>query len=292
MSPPEGQDLLTKRVLVGLSHAVERFALGADPREPLVVIALFQRLSYFEREAATYRDIAARGAVTVVGLVEDFPPGSPAGVHHRLLAEDDSLAREWSVAVLGPRGGASLVAIDQESVAPDAPSFEHGRQFRARWSFRRQDACRHVLRLRTELRLPADVAAEVDDVLRAVASAPEPSGQSWWEAPLRSLAADMERAERGRGRTQRARGIREAMIRPRRAGYPRPMSTDSELPDTAMATGNDYQPGVPPGPIDPEERAVLDHLKDSGGEDVVGVADEDRLEYADAVADETLEDDR
>jgi hypothetical protein len=70
------------------------------------------------------------------------------------------------------------------------------------------------------------------------------------------------------------------------------MSTDPELPDTAMATGNDYQPGVPPGPIDPEERAVLDHLKNSGGEDVVGVADEDRLEYADAVADETLEDDR
>jgi len=70
------------------------------------------------------------------------------------------------------------------------------------------------------------------------------------------------------------------------------MSTDSDLPDSAMATGNDYQPGVPPGPIDPEERVVLDNLKNSDGEDVVGVADEDRIEYADAVADETLEDDR
>jgi hypothetical protein len=68
------------------------------------------------------------------------------------------------------------------------------------------------------------------------------------------------------------------------------MSTDSELPDTAMATGNDYQPGVPAGPIDPEERAVLDYLKDPEGPDVVGVADVDRPEYADAVADETIED--
>src|SRR3954451_7012282 len=48
------------------------------------------------------------------------------------------------------------------------------------------------------------------------------------------------------------------------------MSTDSELPDTAMATGNDYQPCVPAGPIDPEERAVLDYLKDPEGPDVVG----------------------
>lgn len=68
--------------------------------------------------------------------------------------------------------------------------------------------------------------------------------------------------------------------------------TEPELPDTAMATGNDYQPGVPAGPLDPEKRAVLDHLKNADGEDVVGVADVDRIEYADAVADETVENPR
>jgi hypothetical protein len=67
------------QVLIGLSHAVERFALAADPRHPLVVIALFQRSSYFEREVAVYRDIGARGAVTIVGLVEDFPLRTPPG---------------------------------------------------------------------------------------------------------------------------------------------------------------------------------------------------------------------
>ncbi len=68
--------------------------------------------------------------------------------------------------------------------------------------------------------------------------------------------------------------------------------TEPELPDTAMATGNDYQPGVPAGPLDPEERAVLDHLENADGDDVVGVADVDRIEYADAVADETVENPR
>ncbi|MCO1653939.1 hypothetical protein [Pseudonocardia humida] len=61
-----------------------------------------------------------------------------------------------------------------------------------------------------------------------------------------------------------------------------------ELPDTAMATGNDYEPGIPPGPLDPEERAVLDELRHADGPDVVAVADEDLPEYADAVSDETI----
>jgi hypothetical protein len=67
------------------------------------------------------------------------------------------------------------------------------------------------------------------------------------------------------------------------------MTDDScpDLPDTAMATGNDYEPGVRPGPLDADERAMLEELKDTGGEDVVGVADEDRPEYARAVEDET-----
>jgi hypothetical protein len=70
---------------------------------------------------------------------------------------------------------------------------------------------------------------------------------------------------------------------------PAAMTTEPELPDTAMASGNDYQAGVSPGPLDPEERAILADLERAGGADVVGVADVDRPEYADAVADETVE---
>ncbi len=196
---------MTKRVLIGLSRAIERFALAADPADPLVVVALFQRSSYFAREAAVYRDIAARGAVTVVGLVEDFPPSPSPGVRFRPIAADDALAREWSVAVLGPHGGASLVAIDQESVDPDAPTLEHGRRFCGRWSFRRADAQEQVLRLRRQLRLPAATEADIEDVLQAVARVPEPPRQSWWEAPLRVLAQDVEQAVRRHDRVRAAR---------------------------------------------------------------------------------------
>ena len=100
----DGETLFGKRVLVEISHAIERFALAAEPQGPMVVIAMFQKLSYFERETSVYRDIAASGAVTLVGLVEDFPPQLPAGVRHTLLEPGDPLAREWSVTVLSPRG--------------------------------------------------------------------------------------------------------------------------------------------------------------------------------------------
>lgn len=155
-------------MLVEISHAIERFALAAPPDEPLIVIAMFQKLSYFEREAAVYREIAGRGAVTVVGLAEDFPPRLPPGVRHCLLGPTDPLAREWSVTVLGPRGGATLVALDQESIDPAARTLAEGRSFRGRWTFRRELAYREVLRLRSELVLPSGLLQEIDHVLAVV----------------------------------------------------------------------------------------------------------------------------
>ncbi|MCX6463471.1 MAG: hypothetical protein NTW05_07745 [Pseudonocardiales bacterium] len=176
-----------KRVLVEISHAIERFALAAEPGTPLLVVAMFQRLSYFEREAQVYRDIAARSTVTLVGLVADFPPQLPAGVRHVLLGEDDELAREWSVTVLGPHGGATLVAVDSETVDPAAHTLEEGRRFHGHWSFRREDAYREALRLRDSLGVSADTRARIDEVLEAVLAVPEPAEQTWWDVPLRFL---------------------------------------------------------------------------------------------------------
>ncbi len=155
-------EVFGKRVLVEISHTIERFALAAPPDEPLIVIALFQKLSYFERETAVYQDIAGRGALTVVGLTEDFPPHLPPGVRHALLGADDPLAREWSVTVLGPRGGATLVALDLETLDAGARTLEEGRLFRGHWSFRRADAYQEVLRLRSTLALPQQVIRHVD----------------------------------------------------------------------------------------------------------------------------------
>jgi GGDEF domain-containing protein len=193
-----GESLFSKRVLIELSHAIEQFALAAEPGSPLLVIAMFQKLSYFEREVAMYREIASRGAVTLIGLVEDMPPQLPAGVRHTLLGAADPLAREWSVTVLGPRGGATLVAYDQERVGPDARTLEEGRSFVGRWSFNREDAYREVLRLRLQLDLSEPTVTEIDQVLRAVLDEPEPRVQRWWTVPLQFLADRMDHAMRER----------------------------------------------------------------------------------------------
>jgi hypothetical protein len=41
----EDEKLFGKKALVEISHAIERFALAAEPGSPLVVIAMFQKLS-------------------------------------------------------------------------------------------------------------------------------------------------------------------------------------------------------------------------------------------------------
>ncbi|GAA1873805.1 hypothetical protein GCM10009836_63530 [Pseudonocardia ailaonensis] len=192
----EAGRLYGKRLLVEISHAIERFAMAGPPGEPLVVIAMFQKWSYFEREVEVYRRIADSGALTIVGLAEDLPPRLPPGVRHALVDAQDPLAREWSVTVLGPHGGATLVARDLERVGSGAPTLEAGRQFRGRWSFRREDAYRQVLRLRSQLRLPHETVAAIDRVLGDVVAVPEPLAQDQWDAPLRFLTERVDQAER------------------------------------------------------------------------------------------------
>ncbi len=188
----DDEKLFGKKTLVEISHAIERFALAAEPGIPLVVIAMFQKLSYFAREVDVYREIAERRAVTVVGLAEDHPPELPPGVRHALVKANHPLAREWSVTVLGPEGGATLVAVDQETLDANAHTIEEGRSFRGRWSFSRADAYAQILRLRAQLQLPVDTADQIDAVLQAVLDRPEPMRQDWWEVPLRFLGDRMD----------------------------------------------------------------------------------------------------
>jgi DICT domain-containing protein/GGDEF domain-containing protein len=172
-SLPDG--VLTKRLLVDVSHAIERYALAAEhASEPTLVIAMFQRLSYFMREVEVYRRIADSGAVTVVGIAEDYPPALPAGISHVLLDPGEPLAHEWSVTVLSPSGGATLVATDLETVTDAAATLEAGRQFDGGWSFLREHAYVEALRLRDEFegRLDPAILHEVEDVLRTTAARP------------------------------------------------------------------------------------------------------------------------
>ncbi|SBT39847.1 DICT sensory domain-containing protein [Micromonospora auratinigra] len=188
---------LTKRGLVAVSHAIERAALVTAEDGPLVVLALFQRLPYFERERAVYERIAGRAAVTVVGMVGATPAELPAGAYPVLLDEAEELAREWSVVALTPRFGATLVAYDRGDVAP-AATLEAGRLFDGHWGFRRDEALHEVIRLRERLaeRLPAVARARLDEVVARVRDIPAGPGESRAEAAIRMLAARGERARR------------------------------------------------------------------------------------------------
>ncbi|GAA3756062.1 DICT sensory domain-containing protein [Micromonospora maritima] len=185
----------TKRSLVAVSHAIERAALAEAEDGPLVVLALFQRLPYFDREREIYRRIAGRAAVTVVGMVGGPPPDLPDGAYGVALDETEDLAREWSVVALTPRFGATLVAYDRGEVAP-APTLEAGRLFDGRWGFRRDEALHEVIRLRERLaeRLPAAARSALDEAVARVREIPAGPGESRAEAALRLLA---RRGDRG-----------------------------------------------------------------------------------------------
>ncbi|WP_308290769.1 DICT sensory domain-containing protein [Micromonospora sp. RL09-050-HVF-A] len=191
-------ELLTKRSLVTVSHAIERSALATAEDGPLVVIALFQRMPYFQRERARYTRIAAGAAVTVVGLVGQTPPELPDGAYPVALEETEELAREWSVVALTPRFGASLVARDRREVVA-ADTLEEGRLFAGRWGFRRDEALHEVIRLRAHLgdRLPPAALTAIDQVLRRVRDLPATPGESRAEAALRLMAERVDRAPRG-----------------------------------------------------------------------------------------------
>lgn len=182
---------LSKTTLVTISHAIERAGLTAAEDGPMLVVALFQRRAYFDREAAVYAELARRATATVVGVVGDPGGPPPPGVQLVQLDEQEALAREWSVIVLTPRFGAVLVARDLEQIDPAARTLESGRLFDSWWRLRRDDALHEALRLRRLLgaRLTRQTAAAFDTVLDRVREVPAAAGESRAEATVRLLVA-------------------------------------------------------------------------------------------------------
>ncbi|MFI7436258.1 DICT sensory domain-containing protein [Micromonospora haikouensis] len=208
-------ELLTKRSLVAVSHAIESAALATAEDGPLVVIALFQRMPYFDRERAVYERIAATAAATVVGVVGQRPEALPAGACGVALDETEDLAREWSVVALTPRFGAVLVAHDRAEVEP-AATLESGRLFDGRWGFRRDEALHEVVRLRDRLadRLPGAVRLAVEETLARVRDLPATPGEARGEAALRLMFSRAERAARAHRPGGRDRGTGATLAEP------------------------------------------------------------------------------
>ena len=189
--------LVTKKTLVAVSHALEQAALAAAEDGPMLVIALFQRLPYFERERQVYERIAGRAAVTVIGLVADGQlPDLPAGTHVVPLDGAEPLAREWTLVVLTPRFGAVLVAHDREQVTASAATLEAGRLFDGWWSVHRDDALHEALRLQGAFadRLSPAVRDAATDVLARVRDVPAGPGESRADAIVGLLVEQAERS--------------------------------------------------------------------------------------------------
>ncbi|MGK5685575.1 DICT sensory domain-containing protein [Actinoplanes sp. URMC 104] len=196
MPPSKSAALLTKSTLVTVSHAIERAALAAAEDGPMAVVALFQRLPYFERERQVYERIARAAAVTVVGLVGDQALDLPAGSHLVALDEQEPYAREWTVVVLTPRFGAVLEARDREEVSGSAATLEAGRLFDGWCSLRRDDALHKLLELQQAFaqRMPPEARAGIDKVLAYVRDVPAGAGESRADAVLDLLVGRTERA--------------------------------------------------------------------------------------------------
>lgn len=190
--------LMTKRSLVTLSHAIERAALAAENDGPVVVMAMFQRLPYFERERLVYGKLGVRADVVVAGFVADHRPGLMAAVHPVLLNPDEPSALEWSVVVLSRSMGAYLVAYDEQRAAADGSTLEGARLFAARWGFRRADAAREVARLQDALsdRIPPGALATIDTALTERADDGRDSVGGRLDPAVRLLADQLETERR------------------------------------------------------------------------------------------------
>ncbi|WP_250004407.1 DICT sensory domain-containing protein [Actinoplanes sp. M2I2] len=206
MSRPPTPKLVTKATLVTVSHAIERAALAAAEDGPMLVVAFFQRLPYFERERQVYERIANSAAITVLGLVADNAPDLPAGTHLVPLGENEAYAREWTVLVLTPRFGAVLEAYDREQVDGSAQTLESGRLFDASWSFRRDDALHKALSVQAAVadRLSPGARDAFAGVLSYVRDVPAGAGETRADAVLDLL---VERTERVGTELARARRL-------------------------------------------------------------------------------------
>jgi len=199
-----------KRALVVLSHAMERAfeqPSGVD-EPPGLVLGLFQRREFFDREAERYAALAAAGHTVIVAF-QGSVDGLPAEVHAVTLDEGDPRATRWVLALVRGAYATALVATDSRDLATGELSLEASRLFNARWTFRRLAA---VSDARAELQslaadLPVAVAAQAAAVLDATEALPSSLVEERLAAAADHLVGSVEAGHR---RTTRLRSELES----------------------------------------------------------------------------------
>lgn len=123
-------ELATKELLLPMSHLLEQRALHIG--EGAVILSAFQHAERFTPVTARRYETLARTASLCAALGVGLPEEPIPGVRGACLADDDPLAGEWSVLVVGPHFAGALVGLD---LGDDGPDLE--RRFRFTTSYDR-----------------------------------------------------------------------------------------------------------------------------------------------------------
>gem|GEM_PF-518857 len=107
----------TKSLLLPMSHHLEHRALRIG--EGAVILSAFQDVKHFTPKTVRRYETLARGASLVAALGVGLGHEPVPGVRGAWIEEDDPLAGEWSVVVLGPHFAGALVAQDLGDSGPD-----------------------------------------------------------------------------------------------------------------------------------------------------------------------------
>lgn len=218
----------SKRLLVALSHSIEKAVMSGPIDHPTVVLAMFQKIAFFDREREVYERMAAAGVQVVVGFAEGEPHKPPDGVHVVTLRHDEPLADEWTVVAVGPHAGAFLVATDQHHFDPGERDYEASRQFAGRWGYSRTQAGTELARLRFALgdRLDPQVRRTIDGLLATAmptggdpAASAGTAGETWATTSLYHMIDRMQSARAG------TRELREQLADAQQAAAARTAAT-------------------------------------------------------------------
>lgn len=139
--PQLRSQLFFKASLTALSHAMEDQVL-AGMEQPLV-IASFQQERFYRQEASRYQRIAdISDQVYVLSAAETSFGEEAEGYETIAFSDDDVLAQEWHLIVIGARYSACLICRERDpviSVAPvfsatGTPALDQNRRFEGVWT--------------------------------------------------------------------------------------------------------------------------------------------------------------
>jgi DICT domain-containing protein/signal transduction histidine kinase len=177
-SPKLRPKIYFKASLTALSHAVEDLVLaGAD--SPLV-IANFQQERFYRQEAMRYQRIAQRTGQLYILAAPDSDFASATVPSETIpLPQDDGLAQEWHLIVIGQQYSACLVCREHASPI-NAASLDQARQFKGIWTFERQVSLQAAqLLLAQILHYRPELAAKVEQALQTYGLTETISPQRW-----------------------------------------------------------------------------------------------------------------